>query len=539
MEILSVARRDAVARNEAPTAALGRIAGRVLRRLRLHGGPTATEPLTDGIALALTIAASLAYIWAAVTAAHQPYWMDEVLAVWTARQPDARAVWEALRQGAEFSPPLYHLLLRTIVGFGIDDPVSLRLPSIAAIYVVALAAFALVRRRFARPIACLALVVCLSGPLFSYAVQARQYAGVAACFALACALWDGPPGRRVSGVRALGIAALLSIAIGMHFYAILLAASLGLMELIWMLRRRRIRRRIILALLASAVSILLWLPIMQAASAYNHGDSAAPGYYARPTLERLLATAIELLRGDGTLPPAPLAALAIALVARILAGRPAASARPDLSIVAFAACAVPLLIFAFSALVTGTFNTRYVIVAVLGVTLVIAQCVAAHRHGSVVACCLIAVMAGAILSGAEAPKRLLREDALDLVAHAPEGLPIATGDGLRFLEIYEGAGPAVAKRLVFLMVPDPGRSPDPTNDHQVRRWAQIDPRLPIRPIEGFLAENPEFLLFTDPTLPDMLPDDLRARGYVSRPIAGRAGMRLDSVRRPAGTGDVP
>lgn len=497
------------------------------------------ERLIDRVALALTVVASIAYARAAVTAARQPYWMDEVLAVWTARRPDARAVWEALRQGAEFSPPLYHLLLRTIVGFGIDDPVALRLPSIAAVYVVALAAFALVRRRFARPIACLALVVCLSGLLFSYAVQARQYAAVAACFALACALWDGPPERRVSGVRALGIAALLSVAIGMHFYAILLAGSLGLMELVWMLRHRRIRWPIILALLASAVSILLWLPIMQAVSAYNHGDSAAPDYYARPTLERLLATSIGLLRGDGSLPPAPLAALTIAFGARILAGRPAESARPDLPIIAFAACSVLPLVFAFSALVTGTFNMRYVIVVAMGSSLIVAQCVAAHRHGTVIACCLIGLTAAAILSDAGVPKRLRREEAFALLAGAPEGPPIATGNGLRFFEIYEGAGPAVAKRLVFLMVPDLDRSPDPTNDHQVRRWARIDPALPIKPIQDFLAANPEFLLFTDPTLPDMLPDDLHARGYVSRLVAERAGMRLESLRRPAGTGDVP
>lgn len=72
-------------------------------------------------------------------------------------------VWDALGQGAEFSPPFYHLMLQAILAAGFDDPVLLRLPSILAIYVVALAAFALVRRRFALPVACLALVFFLSG----------------------------------------------------------------------------------------------------------------------------------------------------------------------------------------------------------------------------------------------------------------------------------------------------------------------------------------------------------------------------------------
>ena len=494
-------------------------------------GPAILKRRVDRAAIGLTALASAAYLWIALSVASKPYWMDEVLAVWTARRDGVHGVWDALRQGAEFSPPLYHLMLQAILAAGFDNPVLLRLPSILAIYVVALAAFVLVRRRFALPVACLALVFCLSGPLFSYAVQARQYACVAACFALACTLWDGRAERTVSGIRALGIAVLLSLAIGMHFYAILLAAALGLMELGWMLRHRRVRWPIVLALLMAAASLLLWLPIMQAVSAYNLGDAAAPDYYARPTVERLFATYAVMLGGNGMLPPTPLAILLAGFCARVVARRRASARAEDFGILAAVLCMVPLLIFAFSALVTGTFNPRYVIVTAIGVSLIVAQCVAANRHGDVIACGMIAASIAAFQIGGETAQPTRREMAIDLVNHAPEGLPIATGNGLRFFETYEGADRAVARRLSFLKVPDLSRSPDPTNDHQVERWVNINAELPVVSIDRFLASNTEFLLFEEPKQPDMVPDYLRARGYVVTPIVERASMSLTLVRR--------
>ncbi|MGH1588622.1 hypothetical protein ACRBEV_09970 [Methylobacterium phyllosphaerae] len=487
---------------------------------------------SDGVALGLTAIATAAYLWAAFAAARHSYWMDEVLAVWTARRGSAAAVWEALRQGAEFSPPLYHYLLRTLLVLGLDDPVILRLPSIAAIYGVALAAFVLVRRRYGIPVACLALVFCLAGPLFSYAVQVRQYALVAACFALACALWDVPAERPVSALRAAGIAILLSFAVGMHFYAILLAVALGLMEAGWMIRHRRIRWPIVLALFASAVSLLCWLPIMQAVSAFNHGDAAAPGYYARPTIARLLATYLLMTAGGDPLPPYPLAIVLTGLALRWRAGRRALPSGDDLDLVTGVVCAVPLIVYAFALAVTGTFNPRYVIVTALGISLVVARSVAAHRHGAVLSCVLIPVAIMAFLSGGEPMRTVRREDAIALVSHAPGALPIATGNAQRFFEITEALGRAPSRRLTFLQVTDQGRNPDPTNEHQVDRWTHIDPALPIRPIEPFLADNPEFLLFIDTAIPDMAAAYLQQRGYVSTLIMAGSGMTLTRFRRP-------
>ncbi len=336
-------------------------------------------------------------------------------------------------------------------------------------------------------------------------------------------------------MRALGIAILLSLAIGMHFYAVLLAVALGAAELGWMLRHRCIRWPIVLALLAAAASLSLWLPIMQAVSAFNHGDAAAPEYYARPTLERLFATYVVMMGGDGMLPPTPLAILLAAFCARVAARRHALARTDGLGILAAVLCMVPLLVFAFSALVTGTFNPRYVIVTALGVSLVVAQCAAANRFGNIIACGMILASIAAFQIGGEAAQPTRREIAIGLVNDAPGGLPIATGNGLRFFETYEGADRAAARRLSFLRVPDLSQSPDPTNDHQVERWSHIDAELPIVSIDRFLTSNTEFLLLEEPKKPDMVPDYLRVRGYEVTTVIERSGLSLRLIRRPVRT----
>jgi len=286
------------------------------------------------------------WISAGAIAATRPYWMDEVLAVWTARMPTAGGVWDALMKGAEFSPPLYHLMLQKIIQLGGGGALSLRLPSIAAIYIVGLAGFILARRRYAAPLALLAMAMCLTSCLFLFAIQARQNAPVAACFALAVVLWDIPADKRPSWWSAAGIFALLSTAVGMHFYAVLLAASVGLMELAWMAVHRRIRWLYVIAIGLACLSVFLWWPLMQQMTAFNAGDSSAPDYYARPLLVILAANYPFLLIRADTIVLSPLTVLIVAIVVRTVIRKPAAAQpRPadNLPIIIAVTCAIPLL----------------------------------------------------------------------------------------------------------------------------------------------------------------------------------------------------
>jgi hypothetical protein len=461
---------------------------------------TLPETWPDRIAWAMIAAATAGYGFCTVTISlASPYWMDEVLAVWTARLPTVQAVWDALGKGAEFSPPLYHLLLQRIVKLGGDDRLALRSASIVAVYGVAWCAFVLVRRRREPMIAALAFTLCLASGLVTYAVQVRQYALVAVCFALAGVFWDSLSDTRRPWPAAAGIALMLALAIGLHFYAVLFVATFGLVEFGWTVLHRRVRWPVWTALGLAGLSILSWAPILSHVSAFNRGDTAAPYYYARPTPPKLVTAYVDVLDGRDVIPLSPLLVVSVTSVAAFVLALRTGWRIKDLDLFAIGACLIPALVFVFALAVSHTFNERYGIAAALGFALVLARCTAALPQARWVALGL----GGLLILGMAFPlhKAFLADDLrgdVALLGRAPGNLPIATGNGLRFLELSENAGPDVVRRLVYLTDADEGELGDPTNEHQVERWKTIDPRLPVVPADDFLARNRTFLMFRDP-----------------------------------------
>ncbi|MFZ1960495.1 MAG: hypothetical protein WBC64_05645 [Methylovirgula sp.] len=496
------------------------------------------QRIFDSIAVTLVGLISVSYfVTAAKFASVRPFWMDEVLAVWTARLPTVAAVWDALGKGAEFSPPLYILFLQKIIQLGAGNALMLRLPSVVAVYIVGVAAFVLMRRRYSLPLAALAMAICLIGGLFPFALQARPYACVTACFALVLVIWDIPSDRSPSLWRAAAILVLLVIAIGMNFYAVLLAAGVGLMELAWTALHRRVRWLYVAAIALAILSILLWLPIMQHVAAFNHSDSGAPNYYARPALDRLILAYIYLLVGHRQIWFSPLILLAPALLggtlAMLLRRRPSTTHRSDLdnlNIIVVAMSVLPLLVYFFALEVTHTFNCRYFAVAALGLALLVARLVAALPWSKAVACLLVTAALGISLTPAThlgLPKSPVQ--ALALVDRAPPNLPIATGNGLRFFELRENAVPAIGDRIRYLESPTDAISPDPTNQHQVERWKTIAPQLAVSSIAEFLRSNSRFLLFSDTSGIDPLPALLVEQGNRLRVIARAEDAYLAEV----------
>ena len=469
------------------------------------------EVLTADAAAVLLFAllSALYFVQAATIAAHAPFWMDEILTLWTARLPDVAAIWSALVHGAEFTPPLYDLLIHGLQRIGITDTLGLRLPSIVAIYVAALATGAIARRHSGTAAGALAAGVVLSSGLFGYAMQMRPYALVTAAFACALALYDrdGRPSSR----RLAGIALLLAIAVGLHFYALLLAVGLAALELVRARAERRpLCRRTLAAIAAGASTILLWLPILIAARAYSGGDVWAPGYYAQPTLLALVRSYAVLL---GWL-IVPLVGLLVVTLRREAGA---------MRITALAVTAFPLIVFAFALLVSHSYADRYVVAGGIGVALLFASLARQVDARAPVLLLALLVAAAPWRSAGEIGKAD-RIEALATADAAPGPLPIATGSGLRFFEIGENG--RAAGRLVFLTVPTP--SSDPTNRNQVLRWKAIRPGLNVQGAQAFLCATPAFYLFAQPPDggADELPGWLAGRADFTPPPAGHASLTL-------------
>lgn len=459
-------------------------------------------------AYALMALATALYAVVTVRAASaNPYWMDEVLAVWTARQPDWGAVWRALSRGAEFSPPLFHWLLHGLNAIGLGGRLAMRAPSILAVYGVAWCVFALVRPWRGLGPAALGFCFVLTSGLIDYAVQARPYALVAASFAVAVVLWRGIEETGRPRARAAVLAGALAAAVGLHFYAVLLAGALGLVELAWSLKHRRLRWPVLVAIAVGGASILLWWPILQHVAAFNRGDTAAPFYYARPTATKLAGAYVGALAGTAAIATSPLVMLMLSGVAAFIVSLRTPWRIGDLDLVAVAAGLIPVVVYGFAVVVSHTFNERYGIACVLGLALLMARAAAALPVPRWTA----PVLALVLLAGFRAPLRTepladdLRADAA-LAERAPPGPPIVTSNGLRFLELRENTDPRTAARLVYLTAPDGAALSDPTNEHQVERWKTIDPALPVFPAAAYLATHGQLLLFRDPDAAAEAPD---------------------------------
>jgi len=484
----------------------------------------------DAIAALLFALLSVQYGWQATAlAADAPLWMDEVLAVWTARQPTVPAMWMALVRGGEFNPPLYDLLLHL---FAPKSTLALRLPSIVAGYGAALVTGVVAWRHAGRVPALVAGGTVLSSGLFAHAVQARPYAIVTAAVAVAVMLHDRGRGR-CSTRRTVAIGGLLALAIGCNFYALLLAGALGVIELTRArVERRRVDRRMLAAIGVAGASILLWWPILAAARRYSAADTGAPGYYGRPSWAALAGSYGALL-GSLALPLA-------GLIAAVLVTRrgpvplsapsglpPRASSDTALWVVALILAAVPSGIWIFAVLVSHSHADRYTLAGALGLALAIVglvRALGARADTAGVAVLTTLLVANGWRDPGEIGKAD-RRDAFVAVSSAAGTLPIVTGSGLRFLELRDGAAPAIGRRLVFADVPG-DVSPDPTNRNQVRRWHAIRPDLPVIDARALCGRS--FLLFAHPVGggADPLPGWIAARV----PLAPSASVFLTPVR---------
>lgn len=465
-------------------------------------------PAVDIAAAALLALACAVYlVRATALAAAAPLWMDEVLAVWTASQPSVGAVWSALVHGAEFSPPAFDLLLHGLRALGLTSPLAMRAPSILALAVAAAGVFTIVRRHAAMPIAAVACAAVLSGGAFAYAVQARPYACSTAALTWAVVLWERyPPAPKQDRGAAFIIGSLCALAVAFQFYAVIVVGLLALAELVFAASRRKLRLPLLAAIALGAASILCWWPIARAASAFNAGDVVASAFYARPTWGRLLSSYASL-----SLPLAPaFLVVAVALLFRDEApGRPTpwpSGAGRETTLIGVVAYAVPAVVFVFARLVTHAFSERYVIVAALGCAVLLARLLGAlANRAGLVAVGLLGLLTLMTPFGGQiaAPGRA---ETIALVRAAPFDLPIVTGDGLRFFELSADPIVAGADRLVYLHLDDATAGGDPTNRHQVERWAALKPSVRVVDATTFVCETPRFLLLHDPAGgPDELP----------------------------------
>lgn len=424
-------------------------------------------------------------------AARTPLWMDEILTIWAARLPSVQATYSALAHGSEFAPPAFPVLLHYWSKLAGGGHLAMRLPSLMGAVASAICVFYLLRRSLGVPRAVVGACLTLEGLSF-YALQARPYTLETACFAAAVLLWDSY-NRRPAWWRSAAMAVLLALATSLHFYAVLFVPCLGITELLYALKVRKVRPAVWLALLAAGASIAVWLPLIHAMSRFNAADSRSPAYYAKASAGRLFELYSHvLLFGPWAsmllVLPMLMAGIGIFLQRdRVTTERPGWPEQAGYWAFVFGTVALPGVVFVFAKLVTHTLNERYAITAVAGTSALLAGSVRITPFFRRALPSFV-LLAAAITLGHLGEKTLPQPT----IGNLPGNDPIVIVDGLSFFPLEETSPPEVRSRLVYLSVPPGTPVSDPTNQHQIERWHTINPELRVENIDDFLRSTPSF-----------------------------------------------
>src|SRR5688572_19003836 len=297
----------------------------------------------------------------------KPLWLDELHTWLLSRHLPGPQLIEQLRRGADFNPPLLHvvdsLALRV---FGNAPPqLVLRLTSLASIWIALVLLYRICRERLSVSASAIGVMALLThATLVSQSRDARFYAPWLALAAAAAWSMQRTIERPTSALR-LAQLALVSVALCLvHYFGVISLACLAAGVLIGV---RPLSRLVptLAALAAGPLALASWLPVYAA----QRQVLSVSTWIAAPTRGAALDFVVGFLAWQ-PVAPVMIAAAAWTLF-RAREGwpelpRPSAAQYGLLGLVA-----MPFVIVAFSFLVQPALMPRYALPALLGVAVVI------------------------------------------------------------------------------------------------------------------------------------------------------------------------
>ncbi len=441
-----------------------------------------------------------------VGAATRPFWYDEVCTIIVTRQPSISGIWNALAHAADSQGPGFCLIERMSAALLRNQEIALRLPSILAFCCITICLFVFTRRRAGSAYALVCAAIPFTTKLFTrYAIEARAYSLLVACIAIALVAYQRAPARRSMCIMALALAASLSF----NYYAGLAMVPLGLAELYLLLIRRQIRWPVWIAFSLGVLPMAAFWPLLVA---MRHNFSAH--FWAKTSLTGLAFIYATLFL---TSPPwgAALAAASVLAMAGLIiffarnskgAAAPS-SAPPHEYVLVLGLLSLPFIGYAAAKLTHSGVTERYVLAAVVGISLA-AGCILPRldRKSVLLAVTFLAALLAAQeaefwlahahqLTGFDSPADSLAS--LVTSAGHPD-LPVVISDGLEYLPIAHYAAPPWSERFVTLVDPQAalifaGNDSLDTGLTVLRPFAS----LRVYDYKDFVLQHPTFLLYSE------------------------------------------
>ncbi|HYM10619.1 MAG TPA: glycosyltransferase family 39 protein [Bryobacterales bacterium] len=471
----------------------------------------------------------------------RPMWYDELYTFHTARLPRASDIWTALAGGLDLLPPLSFFATRVCHHLFGATEVSTRLPEIVGFWVLSLCLFQFVSRRSDALYGAVAALFPFATGAYRYAYEARPYGIVLGCCGLSLLFWQSAASSVRRNWALPGLALSLAAALSSHYYGVLLLLPLAVGELVRTVSRKRVDWAVWLALAASLLPLLFFLPLIRGARAYS------AGFWSRPHFSSIADSYAFLL--FPTIRFAVLALVCAAVLALLNggAGNSRASGRRGAFRAHEIAAALGLALFPVAALtaafLTGAFALRYTLPAVAGFSILVAflACRADRRQG-VAGAVLFLILFGWFTGGAAnlaakavagragrapASEDLATADPL-LASLAGPDLPVVSSDALRFLQWSHYGPPSLTSRLFYLhdlpaAVRFTGSDSLDRELVNLRHWVPVN----VEDYNLFVASHRRFLLYQCADQPlAWVISRLLADGQSVRLQASHAGCSL-------------
>lgn len=194
----------------------------------------------------------------------RPFWVDEIHTVLVASRPSPAAIVADLAAGADYGPPLLHLLM-WVVRSALSDltPVGVRAVSLASVLAALALVHVVLRRAFGREASLAGALAVGSAPLvLEHAFEGRYYGPWMLCavfFAWALPRESGARSSRMQPVL-LGFAAVLLCLV--HWYGVITMILMGAAALASRGREWRRGLRELAPAVAGALALLACLPLV-------------------------------------------------------------------------------------------------------------------------------------------------------------------------------------------------------------------------------------------------------------------------------------
>ena len=345
----------------------------------------------------LVIFSILYFIDVYFRASEKFFWYDELFTLYFARLPDLHSLWRALNSGIDFNPPLFYLLTKISDALFGEGKIATRLPEILGFWVFSLCVFQAVKRRVGVSAGFAAMLLPMLTGAYFYAYDARPHALVLCASGLAILCWQMATETFVPRRRWLiGLGVSLFLAFMFHCFALTLLAPFSIAEFFQMLRSRRIRLGVWLALLVPAlVSLPLYIPLLGSYRQLNTNNAFSKfflaGWREVPHFFLFLfGPCILILFGMLIL-----FALDISRPPRNADAQSSSIVFPEL-ILAFAFIALPVFGVALAKLFNGPFFSRYFLSSVAGACLVFGICAGARTGRKWISHSLVVLLIGGV-----------------------------------------------------------------------------------------------------------------------------------------------